>query len=309
MPAKRGHTDRQRKASVATRSCGPTRPKSGCSVVHVYLDATGSTHYAWAARTPGLGRLQRLTLPVVTPSRLLPKLPCEVRLISTTTHPEGEPDTAAMSYPVPPAHPVISEFRSDRYKRGFDLAIIALAHLLFFPIVLLVWTLIPLAIWLEDRGPIFYTQRRAGKGGRVFQLFKFRSMVKNAESSTGAIWAGTEDPRITRVGRFLRSRALDEVPQIINVWKGDLSLVGPRPERPELVARFVRETPAFARRLHVRPGLTGPAQVYGRYATKPRDKLRYDTLYIRTMSPWLDFKLLFMSVIVTLRAKWQARKR
>ncbi len=143
----------------------------------------------------------------------------------------------------------------------------------------------------------------------MFQLFKFRSMVKNAESSTGAIWAGNDDPRITRVGRFLRSRALDEVPQIINVWKGDLSLVGPRPERPELVARFVRETPAFARRLHVRPGLTGPAQVYGRYATRPRDKLRYDTLYIRTMSPWLDFKLLFMSVIVTLRAKWQARGR
>lgn len=258
---------------------------------------------------PGLGHLQGPVLPVVTPSRLLPKLPSEVRLISTTTHQEGELDNAALSYPVPPVDPVIAELRSDRYKRGFDLAIIAFAHLLFFPVVLLVWTLIPLAIWLEDRGPIFYTQRRAGKGGLVFQLFKFRSMVTNAESSTGAIWAGNDDPRITRVGRFLRARALDEVPQIINVWKGDLSLVGPRPERPELVARFVRETPAFARRLHVRPGLTGPAQVFGRYATRPRDKLRYDTLYIRTMSPWLDVKLLFMSVIVTLRAKWQARGR
>ena len=258
---------------------------------------------------PGLGRLQGVTLPVVTPSGCCRKLPCEVRLISTTTRQEVEPDAAALSYPVSPADPMISELRRDRYKRGFDLAIIAFAHLLFFPVVLLVWTLIPLAIWLEDRGPIFYTQRRAGKGGRVFQLLKFRSMVKNAESSTGAIWAGNDDPRITRVGRFLRSRALDEVPQIINVWKGDLSLVGPRPERPELVARFVQETPAFARRLLVRPGLTGPAQVYGRYATRPRDKLRYDTLYIRKMSPWLDFKLLFMSVNVTLRAKWQARGR
>ena len=258
---------------------------------------------------PGLGRLQGVTLPVATPSGCCRKLPCEARLISTTTRQEVEPDTPALSYPVPPADPMIPEFRRDRYKRGFDLAVITFAHLLFFPVVLLVWTLIPLAIWLEDRGPIFYTQRRAGKGGRVFQLLKFRSMVKNAESSTGAIWAGNDDARITRVGRFLRSRALDEVPQIINVWKGDLSLVGPRPERPELVARFVRETPAFARRLLVRPGLTGPAQVYGRYATRPRDKLRYDTLYIRKMSPWLDFKLLFMSVIVTVRAKWQARGR
>ena len=175
--------------------------------------------------------------------------------------------------------------------------------------MLVVWTLIPLAIWLEDRGPIFYTQRRAGKGGRIFDLFKFRSMVVNAEQITGAVWADDHDPRVTRVGRFLRARALDELPQIINVWRGELSLVGPRPERPELVARFIQETPEFSRRLEVRPGLTGPAQVYGRYASRPRNKLRYDTLYIRTMSPWLDLKLLFMSVIVTLRAKWQARGR
>ena len=195
----------------------------------------------------------------------------------------------------------------DRYKRGFDLAVLLLAHLLLLPVVLAVWTLIPLAIWLEDRGPIFYTQRRAGKGGRIFDLFKFRSMVVDAEQATGAVWAGEDDPRITRVGRFLRARALDELPQIINVWRGELSLVGPRPERPELVAKFIQETPEFSRRLEVRPGLTGPAQVYGRYASRPRNKLRYDTLYIRTMSPWLDLKLLFMSVIVTLRAKWQAR--
>ena len=195
----------------------------------------------------------------------------------------------------------------DRYKRAFDLAVLLLAHLLLLPVVLAVWTLIPLAIWLEDRGPIFYTQRRAGKGGRIFDLFKFRSMVVDAEQVTGAVWADEDDPRVTRVGRFLRARALDELPQIINVWRGELSLVGPRPERPELVAKFIQETPEFSRRLEVRPGLTGPAQVYGRYASRPRNKLRYDTLYIRTMSPWLDLKLLFMSVIVTLRAKWQAR--
>ena len=201
----------------------------------------------------------------------------------------------------------MAELPRDRYKRGFDLVILVFAHLLFLPVVLAVWTLIPLAIWLEDRGPVFYTQRRAGKGGRIFDLF--RSMVVDAEQMTGAVWAEEDDPRVTRVGRFLRSRALDELPQIINVWRGELSLVGPRPERPELVARFIQETPEFSRRLEVRPGLTGTAQVYGRYASRPRNKLRYDTLYIRAMSPGLDLKLLFMSAIVTLRAKWQARGR
>ena len=297
------------KAVVAPCKC--SRAGVGAAVLSCMFTLTPLSPITmlWAARTPRPGSPPRPHFAGSDSSRLLPRLPSEVRLISTTTHQEGDLDTAALSHPVPPADSVIAEFHRDRYKRGFDLAIIAFAHLLFFPVVLLVWTLIPLAIWLEDRGPIFYTQRRAGKAGRVFQLFKFRSMVKNAESSTGAIWADNDDPRVTRVGRFLRARALDEVPQIINVWKGDLSLVGPRPERPELVARFVRETPGFARRLRVRPGLTGPAQVYGRYATRPRDKLRYDTLYIRKMSPWLDFKMLFMSVIVTLRAKWQARSK
>ena len=238
---------------------------------------------------------------------MLPKLLREVSPISTSTQQKSEFETATLSHHVPPVRPAVVELPRDRYKRGFDLAVLVVAHLLFLPVVVAVWTLIPLAIWLEDRGPIFYTQRRAGKGGRIFDLFKFRSMVVDAEQATGAVWADEDDPRVTRVGRFLRARALDELPQVINVWRGELSLVGPRPERPELVAKFIQETPEFSRRLDVWPGLTGPAQVYGRYASRPRNKLRYDTLYIRTMSPWLDLKLLFLSVIVTLRAKWQAR--
>jgi lipopolysaccharide/colanic/teichoic acid biosynthesis glycosyltransferase len=198
--------------------------------------------------------------------------------------------------------------RRDWYKRSFDLAVLIMAHVALSPVFLLLWTLVPLAIWLEDRGPVFYTQLRVGRSGKVFRLFKFRSMISNAESLTGPVWAADDDPRVTRVGRFLRARALDELPQVINMWKGDLSLVGPRPERPELTDDFEKKTPGFIRRLELRPGLTGLAQVSGRYATRPKDKLRYDTLYMKTMSPWLDVKLLFMSVVVTLRAGWQAAK-
>ena len=191
------------------------------------------------------------------------------------------------------------------YKRPFDLVLLAIAHVLLSPLLVVLWVAIPLAIWLEDRGPVFYTQTRVGKGGRLFNVYKFRSMVKNAEQSTGMVWASAKDARITRVGRFLRARALDELPQVINMWKGDLSLVGPRPERPELVEEITREIPEFGRRTLVRPGLTGLAQVYGRYATKPRDKLRYDTLYVRRMSPALDLKLLIMSVWLSCKGAWQ----
>jgi lipopolysaccharide/colanic/teichoic acid biosynthesis glycosyltransferase len=141
----------------------------------------------------------------------------------------------------------------------------------------------------------------------VFKVYKFRSMVRNAEELTGAVWAADDDPRITKVGKLLRARALDELPQVINLWKGDLSLVGPRPERPGLAADFAEELPRFGERLRVRPGLTGVAQVYGRYSTRPRNKLRYDLLYIEKMSPQLDIKLLFMSVWLTVTGHWHDR--
>ena len=197
----------------------------------------------------------------------------------------------------------------DWWKRPFDLLVLTVAHIALAPAWLTLWTLIPLAIWLTDRGPVFYTQTRVGKGGKIFRAYKFRSMVPDAERYTGAVWAEEDDPRITRVGRILRSRALDELPQVINMWKGDISLVGPRPERPELVEEFTRQWPEFGRRLAVRPGLTGIAQVYGRYSTHPRDKVRYDTIYIKRMSPWLDVKLLTLSVLLTFRAKWQGEDR
>ena len=198
---------------------------------------------------------------------------------------------------------------NDWWKRPFDLAVLIAVHIALSPVWAALWAIIPLAIWLHDRGPVFYTQTRLGKGGRVFRVYKFRSMIPDAELHTGAVWAGEDDPRITPVGRILRSRALDELPQVINMWKGDMSLVGPRAERPELAERFERDYPGFAKRLAVRPGLTGLAQVRGRYSTNPRDKLRYDTVYIRRMSPMLDVKLLFASVWITVAARWQGAER
>ena len=123
----------------------------------------------------------------------------------------------------------------DWWKRPFDLLVLTVAHIALAPVWLALWTSIPLAIWLTDRGPVFYTQTRVGKGGKIFRAYKFRSMIPDAERYTGAVWAEEDDPRITWVGRILRNRALDELPQVINMWKGDISLVGPRPERPELV--------------------------------------------------------------------------
>ncbi len=208
------------------------------------------------------------------------------------------PDAASAELPV-----------RDWWKRPFDIAILCIVHILLAPIWLVLWIAIPLAIRLYDGGPVFYTQQRLGKNGRVFKIYKFRSMVQDAERSTGMVWADKDDPRITPIGGFLRKRAMDELPQVINLWKGDISLVGPRPERPALSFKFAERNPDFHRRLLVRPGMTGLAQVRGYYATHPKHKLYYDMLYIKRMSPLLDIKLLFMSVWLTFRAKWQEKNR
>jgi len=197
----------------------------------------------------------------------------------------------------------------NSYKTLFDLTILTCSHVVLAPIFAILWIFIPTAIWLEDRGPVFYTQNRLGKNGKLFKLYKFRSMIPDAEKETGAVLAADNDLRVTRVGKFIRKRALDELPQVINLWKGDISLVGPRPERPELMHDIVGVLPLYAERLIVKPGLTGIAQVYGRYATNPRHKLMYDRIYIREMNPILDIKLLVYSVLLTLKAKWQHVQR
>lgn len=191
-----------------------------------------------------------------------------------------------------------------RYKRPFDLAVLVLAHLLLAPLWLVLWAVIPLAIKLDDGGPIFYSQERVGRDGKQFTLRKFRSMVKDAEKGTGAVWATRNDPRITRVGRILRHTALDELPQVLNVWAGDMSLVGPRPERPQLHARFADQTPEFDKRLQVKPGMAGLAQVYGQYDLAPPDKLVYDLQYAGSMGLFLDIKLLTLAVFNTVLGRW-----
>ncbi|MDE2824022.1 MAG: sugar transferase [Chloroflexota bacterium] len=195
----------------------------------------------------------------------------------------------------------ISGVIRDGYKRPFDLTIIVLAHILLLPLFAVLWIGIPLAIWLGDRGPPFYLQERVGRSGKRFQVIKFRTMVSDAESETGPVWAAERDSRTTRIGRFLRAFRLDELPQVINILRGEMSVVGPRPERPELVERFSRDVPGFSERVRVRPGVAGLAQVRGTAQTRPRDKLRYDNLYIETLNPWMDIKLLVLPVWVVLR--------
>ena len=153
-------------------------------------------------------------------------------------------------------------------------------------------------------GPIFYRQVRVGRGGRRFEVLKFRSMVPDAEAATGAVWAAQGDERVTCVGRWLRRTRLDELPQVLNILRGEMSLVGPRPERPEFVEQLAEAIPFYRARHSVRPGLTGWAQVqyhYGRTTEDARIKLEYDLYYVRHMAPLLDLQILFRTVAIALQ--------
>jgi len=158
---------------------------------------------------------------------------------------------------------------------------------------------IMLAIVFDSKGPVFYTQTRVGKGGRAFKVVKFRTMRQDAEAATGPKWAGDHDPRITRIGKFLRSSRLDEIPQLWCVLKGDMAFVGPRPERPEFIEMLSHEIPYYGVRHMVRPGLTGWAQVrykYGSTVEDAREKLQYDLFYIKNASIGLDLLIMFQTV-------------
>ncbi|KAF1678072.1 exopolysaccharide biosynthesis polyprenyl glycosylphosphotransferase [Bacillus mexicanus] len=146
-------------------------------------------------------------------------------------------------------------------------------------------------ICLETPGPAIYTQERVGKGGKPFKLYKLRSMKINAEQS-GAVWAQKQDPRVTRIGAFIRRTRIDEIPQLFNVLKGDMSMIGPRPERPVFTEIFQNEIPGFTQRLAVKPGLSGWAQVNGGYDMTPKEKLIFDLYYIRNLTFTLELKIM-----------------
>lgn len=179
---------------------------------------------------------------------------------------------------------------------------LALAALLIVPAVPLI-LLASLLVKLTSRGPAFYTQTRVGEDGRLFTIWKIRSMIHNCESLTGPRWSMPGDPRVTRIGAFLRASHLDELPQLLNVLRGEMSLIGPRPERPEFVPELERELPGYWQRLRVRPGVTGLAQVQlppDSDLTSVRRKLAHDLYYIRHLTPWLDLRLLLCTALYAL---------
>ena len=186
-------------------------------------------------------------------------------------------------------------------KRTFDLLLALVGAALSAPI----WTLSALLIWLEDPGPVLFIKNSVGKGGLNFHQFKFRTMVCGAEDSTGPVLASEEDRRVLAVGRILRKTALDELPQLLNILWGKMSFVGPRPQRTVLVHGYLEEMPEYAERHLVLPGLSGLAQVAGDYYLTPRQKLRFDRLYIRYAGLGFDLKLILLAFLITFWYRWR----
>ncbi|MDY5437112.1 sugar transferase [Peptostreptococcus porci] len=181
----------------------------------------------------------------------------------------------------------------DLYQRFFDILLSFIGLLIGVPIILIFGMLIK----IEDRGPILYKQERLGKHGREFYVYKLRSMRTDAEKF-GAQWAEKDDPRITKVGKFIRKTRIDEIPQLINILKGDMGIIGPRPERSVFTKEFEETFPNFVYRLAIKPGLTGWAQVNGGYEIGPGEKLEYDLYYIKNRSVMLDIKIVLMTAKV-----------
>jgi len=179
-------------------------------------------------------------------------------------------------------------------KRIFDVAVSLAALIFFLPLL----ALTALLLKLDSSGPVFHLQTRVGLDGRIFRMIKFRTMIRNAEKETGPIWSPRNDPRVTRVGKVLRKLSIDELPQLINVLNGDMSLVGPRPERPELVDKFKNNIPRYMLRHRVKTGMTGWAQVHGLRGNTPLDKrIEFDIYYIQNWTLQLDLEILFRTVL------------
>jgi lipopolysaccharide/colanic/teichoic acid biosynthesis glycosyltransferase len=195
-------------------------------------------------------------------------------------------------------------------KRALDVVLSGAGLLASAP----VWAAIAAAIKLEDGGPVFYQQERSGRNGVPFPVWKFRSMIPDAEAVTGAVQSGEHDPRVTRAGRLLRMTAMDELPQLWSIFRGDMSFTGPRALRPGEIEslgngemELLEDVPGFAARASVLPGLTGIAQIYAPRDIPRRHKFKYDLLYVRRQSIWLDVRLILLSFWITARGSWEVR--
>jgi lipopolysaccharide/colanic/teichoic acid biosynthesis glycosyltransferase len=189
-------------------------------------------------------------------------------------------------------------------KRLGDTIVAAVLLVVALPVI----GVLALLVKLTSRGPGFYTQTRVGKNGRLFTIFKIRTMINNCESLTGPRWSIPGDPRVTGLGQFLRVTHLDELPQLLNVLRGDMSLIGPRPERPEFLPELIDEYPAYPERLRVRPGVTGLAQVQLPADTdldSVSNKLAYDLFYVEHASPWLDVRILLGTLLYVARIPYK----
>jgi exopolysaccharide biosynthesis polyprenyl glycosylphosphotransferase len=192
--------------------------------------------------------------------------------------------------------------RFQEFKRGFDIVVSLIGLVLSLPISLIAM----LIVKITSPGPVFFRQARVGEDGRIFDIFKLRTMVNDAEKQTGPVWAKENDPRVTPFGRFLRMSRIDEIPQLVNVLRGEMSIIGPRPERPEFFDMLSKEISDYEKRLKVKPGITGLAQIKQSYDSTIKDvrkKVKFDLLYIKRMCFLTDFRILLGTVLVVLTGK------
>lgn len=234
---------------------------------------------------------------------------CDSRVVSMKIIPDlydiisGQARTNQIyGFPLIEIMPEIMQPWERAVKRIIDIMVSSIILLIGLPI----WIFVAIIIAFTSEGPIFYTQERVGKDGKLFHIIKFRSMYEDAEHKSGPVWANKKDPRVTWIGRIIRKLRIDEVPQLINVLDGKMSLVGPRPERPFFVEQLSKEIPLYKRRLKVRPGITGWAQVKHKYDESVEDvkkKVQYDLFYIENMSLRMDFKILLNTITVVLLGK------